>query len=1135
MTEDGAHEKFISKDIYDALTTSIRAGHIRSDDCIPSRWQALLPNGRHAESDILSRERPDLLVEFATGSTRLAQHIMHMHGRACAPESMIVGRRDYDSLYRKTDITTLPFEHARQLLFSGNPILFLGLGMEEAEVNAALQTYVSNNPYRYLTPNFLLWNSHRFPQDNRDKRMFAKRIAWLQSLGVMVIFDEDLEDPVLHEQIESVRVREQGLVKCQQDWDSFNTAIPGTALGANLASAKAVARLESIALLPATVEALAQRVAKIWQTSKIRPTEWRSMRLRFTNTLQVTRQDRTYLLWSRKASTSEAQFDLNSLGDMFSTASPVVRVLLGEPGSGKGSLARFIVEEAGSDVDGRQYLLINAGFSFDTDSLLNALKHFMFKVKDPDSYDDSGKRPTFPGQSREQFFCNEDSFEGMQQTERDALIVVNGMERFFSVDGRPLSGELDHILRSIAKLGKSKSRFSFVFLGTGRAKRYFETILSKTEDHLTIFEIVENNKNRFLTAPDKHRALATKEEGCGSQVNSDYFWEIEQKFWGMPKSGAIEHDAVAARKKALPFSDITIIDSKGGADIDSLRRAFFRAYLDPAVLDAGGIENPELALEILRTLAFVGAPVEAIVLAHVPSIRDRISKKSDSADIAISYVDILTEISVCLQTLADKHLVVPVQAHEAYPKDVTFWNRYGLHKTLLKEIRTRHGIPLSPAKRSTAFNMSLYASQPLDGDSPEPQVHEELGVLVDRLIGAYKDFQDPTGGRSSVFIGHEELVKSALEAASLELPSPVKKADAFLLYPETSAALRAALAVIRGYYSTTSLLRIDRHDRHYGEETDGALLDHAERLNRLLRGYRKVVKARSCMRANIQSANLNMDEQRVLIEKMGPEPFYRDELVWLYNEMGVVQLTMGNLYEAETALNQAVDANTQVEFGHPSHNWRRITLNFILLDIERARLIDAQQKIEAVERAIDERKTEWKAKEPSKPTRVKQIIWAYGEKHTIGTDCFDTDIMHEEMLAIGLTRGFRGLCAHLGGRLADADEDYTTSINILRRIGEQRAYALFLRRHGELKRAIVAHGAIRRRFRTPNGHFLSDYDGATSSCGDWIKHTTCCGRAAGCSDAILHFAQRYARICPRIGHIPREGGRVRATGAVVAS
>lgn len=158
------------------------------------RMSRMMGDGLLVESDWLNRARPDRLVEFAVGSSEVDRHILHLHGRADEPGSMVVDIRDYDRHYRRDDLYRNPFEHGLRVLLAGNPVLFVGLGMSEVEINDKLQYFVSNAPRRRMAPAFLIWGTLGEDPQRVDQWMHQMRIDYLVRLGVHVIFDRDLLD-----------------------------------------------------------------------------------------------------------------------------------------------------------------------------------------------------------------------------------------------------------------------------------------------------------------------------------------------------------------------------------------------------------------------------------------------------------------------------------------------------------------------------------------------------------------------------------------------------------------------------------------------------------------------------------------------------------------------------------------------------------------------------------------------------------------------------------------------------------------------------------------------------------------------------------------------------------------------------
>jgi tetratricopeptide (TPR) repeat protein len=1026
---------------------SLRAsGTIASDPDVGFRLSRLMLNGVSVESDVRNRLRPDRLIDFAGGSAEVDIRIMHLHGRALEPETMIVGLRDYDLLYRKDDPNKVPFEHGQRILFAGNPVLFVGAGMSEQELNATLQTFVSNNPYRRFAPTFLLWNTADFsPGDEelRRRQIWVKRIDFFRRLGVLTIFDEDLrpdsglvpralltaDDAELAKQGEvpaAVYVRhwrdlEQSLAVARRLHAEEEEEAKGVKKSPAGDGVPTKSRLLDLSLLAKTVQLVGR--ASLVRSAVLQDWggPWRSLAARFDAVAVAARaeppQKRGGTAGSAEAARSPAgplalwgtttpEFEVDHCFDSVFTRidgepnSPelVHRVVVGPSGSGKGALAWAL---ARGDLPGpfhaatHRRLIINAGFALDTDFLLLAISRFLLSMKGC-TWNDA------PQQSREDFFDASEAFD----VGDPALIIINGMERFFSVAGAPLSAELDHLLRRVARFQGGDVRW--IFLGSLRVEGYFRLLCDPA----------------VLQFKDVCREMLVP---SGRDIAYPYFQHMVH---------AIEKMAPKDRTRPVAdFGDLVVLDAHKRSDPQTVRRAVLGAYLSARVLERAGFgEDAALAMEILRAMAFIGTPIEAIVLLHVPRVRAKLVGQC-AVGTAEGFPDAAALLRV-LERLGEAALIMSVMSFEDYPgRGEGIWQRVGLHTFVSAELRHQFGVPVSESKLSASFNMSLYVAQPTDGFVPEPAIHGELGLLIDRLIGAAKDpahaFEEE--GLAQLADG-QDAERERRECA-----------------PHAAAALRAALAVVRSYLSTTTLLTMDSGQRKLGDDRDGVLLEHAERLETLLKVYRSMQRA-----------------QRVLQEGgasgIGPSPFYPDDLVWILNELGVVYLAQGDLYAARRSFDQASQVNrAEVEFASPSHNWRRISINRVLLLIERGGLTTAESLLREIEASVNGRGRRRHGGDPTdRPAlaaippseRFDIIRERFGAKAPEDRSCMDSDIMHEEVLVTGLVLGHRGLCHHLRGNLRTAEPLYREAITMLRRLGENRAYAYFQRHYAQLLNVI---------------------------------------------------------------------------------
>ena len=85
------------------------------------------------------------LVGFVTGADGADAAVYHMHGRATIDDGIIATERDYMDLYLKDDEDRAGVEEALSLVYSANPILFVGNSMSEADVLRPLRQFISNS------------------------------------------------------------------------------------------------------------------------------------------------------------------------------------------------------------------------------------------------------------------------------------------------------------------------------------------------------------------------------------------------------------------------------------------------------------------------------------------------------------------------------------------------------------------------------------------------------------------------------------------------------------------------------------------------------------------------------------------------------------------------------------------------------------------------------------------------------------------------------------------------------------------------------------------------------------------------------------------------------------------------------
>jgi hypothetical protein len=105
-------------------------------DTLTCDEEATSRTGATSTSTTLSPDITPALVTFAAKPTpkTAGYHIVHIHGSTKQPDSMVVTQDQYNRLYVAPNQNTATFHDALHLLFNGNPILFLGVGLSEDDI-----------------------------------------------------------------------------------------------------------------------------------------------------------------------------------------------------------------------------------------------------------------------------------------------------------------------------------------------------------------------------------------------------------------------------------------------------------------------------------------------------------------------------------------------------------------------------------------------------------------------------------------------------------------------------------------------------------------------------------------------------------------------------------------------------------------------------------------------------------------------------------------------------------------------------------------------------------------------------------------------------------------------------------------
>jgi len=290
------------------------------------------------------------------------------------------------------------------------------------------------------------------------------------------------------------------------------------------------------------------------------------------------------------------------------------------------------------------------------------------------------------------------------------------------------------------------------------------------------------------------------------------------------------------------------------------------------------------------------------------------------------------------------------------------------------------------------------------------------------------------------------------------------------------AALRAAGGVIRGVFSASNILALDRESVRARGAAGAVATQQKARIMRLLHTALDLQAARDCRDGTTRDPDLKKLWEDALKERLaapgegaddlfedkdipallaaaaaadpsgaGPirslaaelaglaaapshpyldrRPFYAEEIAWLYNERAMLSLAQGDLYNAATAISLALGANAHIE-GDLFHPKRcRLLLNQAFLQIERGQINHTRRCLDDLRQALRRK---------------------------------DMDLVHpgtkEGRLILAIARGYEALCDDLQGLIGPAERGYEEAIGSLEELRQQRGVAIF-----ELHRAALQH------------------------------------------------------------------------------
>ncbi|MDC7788089.1 SIR2 family protein [Rhodoplanes sp. TEM] len=398
---------------------------------------------------------------------------------------------------------------------------------------------------------------------------------------------------------------------------------------------------------------------------------------------------------------------------------------------------------------------------------------------------------------------------------------------------------------------------------------------------------------------------------------------------------------------------------------------------------------------LIRHLAVISMPVEADILLECPMIERRVEDLSNSFDgraaVPIRHLR-LDIVRYALALLSARGLVFTLEprippVHEDGVNERPAAGRtpesprYQVHRTVQLHAYRKLGAQYSEPPDTYNFSVSLYASQARELPALSANAYAFLHDLVTRMIGF------PT-------LRSEFEPASCTDADSGSSPGEVRTFEA--------RRLRAGIGIARTLFSLGVVARFcDIGGISVPKPPRSGYFEH----------HRLILRWMLHRAAALGGTPTRDGETEPSTASPSHLPFYRDEIVWLFNECGVFGLAQGSLVDTIAMLDAALRAARRIEGPAGGPIRRRVLLNVAECDIMRGRLKKARRLLDEVRRESSEDET------------IRLIAG-----------------------------GYTALLDHLGGARDTAIRGYGTAIKGLVRLGRSRSVSLFLRHRGQLHR-----------------------------------------------------------------------------------
>ena len=408
----------------------------------------------------------------------------------------------------------------------------------------------------------------------------------------------------------------------------------------------------------------------------------------------------------------------------------------------------------------------------------------------------------------------------------------------------------------------------------------------------------------------------------------------------------------------------------------------------------------ELHHHLLRNIAVINSPIGSNVIARLPSIRQYLNSVTAADNVTLGRRRMVAK---ALFSLGERGLVFHITPHSDLVESNTSsvlqpnptnsqerdrenkgWPqshniRYSLHRTVQQYCVSKLGSTAFEPVRINSFAPSLYASMP----SGVPRLsHEAYRYLRAVMVGLsqYPDIphtntQDPVW----LYSTQDRITKIQ--------------------------SLRASMSMVRSTFSVAVVSRFEEYKSIPGESEQrsrGYFETYKVRLRWIIRKAWELYIPEHDSDGNVIEIGSSLDPTHDGL--LRTNALYRDEIVWLYNEVGITSLVQGNLRDAVAHLRQALELCEKIEGVGGGRQHNMISLNLAIAQIERGRLSKANERLKSLRR-----------REKGLRSRVYY-----------------------------LATGYRGLIMHLMGRRKRAQKLLMQAARYFETKSEDRATAIFM-------------------------------------------------------------------------------------------